>query len=392
MKFMQRRIVGELLRVFLLLTIGMTGMLVFVGVFQQAQGRLSPGKLLEIMPYIVPTMLPFTIPATLLLAITVVYGRMAGDLEVIAFKAAGVSPMKLLTPAFALGGILAVLSYGLTNFATPWAMDNMERIVYQALGDIFLEVIDSQHYYTDPDQGYSITVEDVQDRDLINPTFCVRQSDHRQLKVSADRARISFDLEAEKILIYLLNPRGSVPGRDSDFMMGEREFALPLRNEKAKPKPRYMTIANICDEIDSFKSRIEESQLRRDQESAMLMLTGDFVQFGEGSIQPFADFPRTAEKRIRRLHTETHSRYSMAGSCLFFALLGGPFAVYQARRQFITSFIMCFLPILLVYYPVMFLMVNLGKKGDVDPSWAMWTPNVLIGIVAIIVLRRVVKH
>ena len=37
-----------------------------------------------------------------LLAVTVVYGRMAGDLEVTAAKAAGIHPIKLLLPAFLL--------------------------------------------------------------------------------------------------------------------------------------------------------------------------------------------------------------------------------------------------------------------------------------------------
>ena len=82
----------------------------------------------------------------------------------------------------------------------------------------------------------------------------------------------------------------------------------------------------------------------------------------------------------------------MAGSCLFFTFLGGPFAVLQARRQFITSFIMCFLPILLVYYPVMFLMANLGKSGSVDPTWAMWVPNAILAVAATVVLKKVIQH
>ena len=82
----------------------------------------------------------------------------------------------------------------------------------------------------------------------------------------------------------------------------------------------------------------------------------------------------------------------MAGSCFFFALIGGPFAIYQAQRQFITAFIMCFLPILLVYYPLTFLMANLGKSGTIDPSWGMWVPNAVLAVIAMMVLRKVVKH
>ena len=64
----------------------------------------------------------------------------------------------------------------------------------------------------------------------------------------------------------------------------------------------------------------------------------------------------------------------------------------QARRQFITSFIICFLPILIVYYPVMFLMINLCKTGALTPWWAMWVPNMIIGVAGFLVLRKVVQH
>ena len=64
----------------------------------------------------------------------------------------------------------------------------------------------------------------------------------------------------------------------------------------------------------------------------------------------------------------------------------------QARRQFITSFIICFLPILVIYYPVMFLMINLCKTGTLSPWWAMWVPNLIIGVAGLLVLRKVVQH
>ena len=64
----------------------------------------------------------------------------------------------------------------------------------------------------------------------------------------------------------------------------------------------------------------------------------------------------------------------------------------QARRQFITSFIMCFLPILLIYYPVMFLMVNLCKSGTIDPWWSMWIPNSILLVAGLFTLRKVMQH
>ena len=94
----------------------------------------------------------------------------------------------------------------------------------------------------------------------------------------------------------------------------------------------------------------------------------------------------------RRFRTEIHNRFSMAVSCLFFTFVGGPFSMLQGRRQFITSFILCFLPILIIYYPVMFLTVNLAKIGTIEPWWAVWIPNAILGVAGLTVLRKVVQH
>ena len=236
-KRLQRYILAELIRVFLLLVIALTVMLVFVGLLREASERgLGPVQILQIMPFVVPSMLPFTIPATLLLAVTVVYGRLAGDLEITAAKSAGINPLRLLTPAFGLGAVLTVASFGLTDQAIPWAVANIERIVTQAMEDIFLDVLASQHYVSNPEDGYSITVRDVHDRILIEPTFRYRNSDHQQITVSAKAARISFDVEKRKSRVELKQAHISVPGRDSGGVWDHYELELDLKEELGKNK------------------------------------------------------------------------------------------------------------------------------------------------------------
>lgn len=393
MRLLQRYIVADLLRVFSVLVVVLTVMLVFVGVAREvAEQGLGMNQVVQIMPYVVPSMLPFTIPATLLLTVTVVYGRLAGDLEVTAAKAAGITPMKLLTPAFVIGIVLAFASFGLTNYAIPWAIGNIERIVTQSLEDIFLDRLASHHLVSEPDMGFSITVEDVKNRVLINPTFVHRRGDHEQVTMNAEWAQIKFDMENRKIRIRLKNVKASVAGKDAYVSLDKKELEFPMDAQNTKRSARHLTIASIEDKIDEYQQDVAVNQFQRDQETAMLLLTGDFQKLGGEQLQGYGGYKDYADHHSRKLKTEIHSRYAMAGSCLFFALIGGPFAIYQAQRQFITAFIMCFMPILLVYYPLTFLMSNLGKSGTIDPSWGMWVPNAVLAVTAIFVLRKVVRH
>lgn len=395
MKLLQRYILAELVRVFSLLIVVLTVMLVFVGLFREASERgLGVVQILQIMPFVVPSLLPFTIPATLLLAVCVVYGRISGDLEVTAAKAAGISAMELLSPAFLLGGVLSLASFGMTNHAIPWAVVNIERIVSQGLEDIFLDVLATQNLYSDARGGYSITVREVRDRTLIDATFRYRMKNHQQVTLRAEAARIQFDLERQEIRLMLKNAAGSRPGSGSsgEFTLDHQEFFLPLPPQMGKIKPRHLTISDLRGGIQKSSENRQLTSQQQAQFAAMLMLTGDFADLTGERIHNYSDRLVISNADEFRFRTEIHSRFAMAASCIFFALVGGPFSMLQARRQFITSFILCFLPILLIYYPVLFLMINLCKNGTLEPWWSLWLPNAVLAMAGLYVLRKVIRH
>lgn len=392
MKLLQRYILGELVRVFVLLVVILTVMLVFVGVFQEATARgLGPTQILQIMPYVVPSMLPFTIPATLLLSVCVVYGRISGDLEVIAAKSAGISAMQLLVPAFLLGTVLAIGSFGLLNYAIPWGVSNIERIVIQAAEEIFFDVLRTQHYFSNPNEGYAITVRDVKNRTLLDATIRYRRN-HQQYTVCAEAARLRFDLNEKEVLVHLKNVSGGGAGSDFSGEMKHSELRFPLEMELAKVVSRNLTMDTLRQEI--VRAEIDQERLATEKniEATMLLFTGDLQQLASEEISELDKQAARAVTNELKYRAEIHNRFSMSASCFFFAVLGGPFAMLQARRQFITSFIICFLPILIVYYPVMFLMINLCKSGTLDPWWAMWVPNMIVGIAGFLVLRKVLQH
>ena len=393
MKLLQRYLFGELVRVFGLLVIVLTVMLVFVGLFREATDRgLGPVQILQIMPFVVPSMLPFTIPATLLLAVCVVYGRVSGDLEVTAAKAAGISALQLLAPAFVLGAALAVGSFGLTNYAIPWAVGNIERIVSQAMEDIFLDVLSSQNLINDPQRGYSITVLEVRNRTLMDATFRYRTKNHDQITVRAEQAKINFDLEKQEIRLMLKNAIFSRPGSNSGGDIDYHELSLPLPMQIGRVKARHMTMKDLSAGIVKAFEELDYARQQQINQTAIALLTGDFGDLRGPVLTEYQQKERRAITNTRRFQSEIHSRIAMSASCLFFTLVGAPFSMLQARRQFITSFIMCFLPILLVYYPVMFLMLNLCKSGTLQPWWSMWVPNAILTVIGMAMLRKVIRY
>ena len=392
MRLLQRYLLFELLRVFTFLLIVLTVLLVFVGVMRQmTENGLGAFQVLQILPYVVPSLLPFTIPATLLLTVCVVYGRIAGDQEITAAKAAGINMLSLLWPSFWLGAVLALFSLVLTDQAIPWAVGNIQRTVTAAMEDIFLDLLRTHHQVIDRERGYSITVLGVRGKKLIMPTFQYTPPGGSPVTLQAAEATLDFDLEKQQVMLHLVQGNINTPGqRLIWFEREDRSFPLP--HQISKPKPRHLSIRDIRRDMKRLRNGQDETRRRCDIETALALAVCDFDRFLD---RDFTDLQGKIEYDrcdLAKLNTELHSRFALSSSCLFFALLGGPFSILQGRRQFLTSFFLCFLPILLVYYPIFLLMMNLSKTGTVHPAWSMWLANVLLLLAAAWILRRALQH
>ncbi|MDA1162267.1 MAG: LptF/LptG family permease [Planctomycetota bacterium] len=393
MKILQRYILVDLIRVLLLVITVMTVLLVFVGVFREVTERgLGPLQVLQILPYVVPSLLPFTIPATLLLSVCVVYGRLAADHEITAARAAGINVMSLLAPAFFLGGALTVCSLLLNDQVIPWSMANIQRVVTLAMEDIFFDVLSAQHMVEYPEKGWAITVSgvDKENRRLIRPNLRYTVG-REQYVAQLTEAVLRIDLETEKIILQPTDARIEGPGRVS-IRLKEGNIELPPPMSGQRIKPRHLSIRDIREKLAGFEKDRQTAEDIQAISTAFALTMGEFEELAESSIADQSARISGSESNTFKHNTELHNRFALSCSCFFFALLGGPFSIMQARRQFLTTFFMCFLPILLVYYPVVLLMMSLAKAGSVDPAWGMWVGNGILLVGAIIVLRCTVRR
>ena len=388
---LQRYVIRDLLMVFFYMLTGVTVLLVFVGVFREiSSSGLGPAQAFQILPYIVPSLLPFTIPATMLLTVCVVYGRMAADREIIAAKAAGINVMSLLLPAFAMGGILSLSSLLLADKVIPWAVRNIQDTITQAMEDIFLDVLRTSGQVVDNERGFSITVMQVDGKRLIKPTFHYHPQGSKPVALQAEEAEIHFDMERRVIVLDITDGHLVIPGqRRVKFRRQQQTFPLPF--DTIETKPRHMSIRKIRQRLEDGKAEQESLRQFRDATTVMALTLGEFEQLKDPKLFEYENGKREYRKSRTKLLTEIHSRFALSTSCFFFALVGAPFAVQQARRQFLTTFFMCFLPVLLLYYPIALLLLNLAKSQSAPPS-VVWLANLLMLIVGLLILRKLLRN
>src|ERR1700722_20060120 len=128
---LHRMILWELVKVFVMALIGITGILLMAGIVAEAaQEGLGPAQILAAIPLLIPSTLPYTIPATTLFACCVVYGRLSADNEILAIRSAGVNILKVVKPGLYLGLVMGGITMGLYYRIIPYTHMLLRSLVF----------------------------------------------------------------------------------------------------------------------------------------------------------------------------------------------------------------------------------------------------------------------
>src|SRR5436190_7856565 len=88
-----------------------------------------------------PNVLTFTIPMAVLVGILTGFGRMSSDSEAIAFRASGVSMVRLLVPVLALGVLAFIANFAMSVWIAPTTAARLRELEYQYIAkQVSLEV------------------------------------------------------------------------------------------------------------------------------------------------------------------------------------------------------------------------------------------------------------
>ncbi len=136
MKLVERYILGAVLPYFALALLILT-----VALFAQQTTRLGEilsgnnlpfNIIFDILTGLLPSVLVFTIPMSLLVGITTGLGRMGSDSELTSLRAGGVGTWRLATPVLLLGLVLTMVTLYLGLIVTPAAVGLIRRATFRA--------------------------------------------------------------------------------------------------------------------------------------------------------------------------------------------------------------------------------------------------------------------
>ncbi len=392
-----RYILWEILKIFVVALLVLTMLILLIGVARKLLSEgLGPVAIVQLLPYLIPVSLQFSFPATALFSVCCVYGRMAADGEIATIKASGISPLRVLQPALVFAALLSPIAVYLSDLSVSWGRVGVNRVVLLSIEDVVYRMLRAQHSYTS-EHGFSIHVREVKGRRLIHPTVTVHNGGKNgPMKLSAREGRLTLDPNTQTLLLQVVDSQVEGGRGFQGIVPGETEFKIPLSGamqvkDLSEQSPSELPLRLIRDERIRQDSRTHATVGQMAAHTGFAVLTSRPEQIAGKSGQYMSAQLKHSKKRLVRLHTEPWRRWAEGFSCFFFVLVGAPLAIIAKTSDYWTTFGLCFLPTLMLYFPLFLLGLEQAKDGNIPP-YGVWMANVVLCTIGIVLIARVRRY
>jgi lipopolysaccharide export system permease protein len=392
---LQRMILWELTKVFLLSLVGITGILLMAGIIAEAsQQGLGPTQILAAIPLLVPSTLPYTIPATTLFATCVVYGRLAADNEILAIKSAGINAVQVVRPGLLLGLVMSATTMGLYYRVIPYTHCLLRAMVFNDAEELLYSLLRKHGEIRYSSFPYQMYVQGVKNKKLLSPVF--KHKDANGLIDYVAHAReAELEVHPRKGEVVITMIKCSVSGGSSDSGFFERKpIAIDLPKDFGKQtqrRPRDLTWQEILDERVELQKKIDEI---KEKTSRVIShhVTIDVPVNLDPILKSLNEQINQAQQQIVALEVELQMRPALSLGCLFFILVGCPVGIWFSRSDYLSAFITCFLPIVFVYYPLMLCGTGMAKEGRFNMVPLVWGADAIIGLIGVVLFWRLLRN
>jgi lipopolysaccharide export system permease protein len=393
MRILTRYILWDVTAVFLATLATMTAFMFITLIGKEAvENGLGPTPIVRMLPYILPQAMQFTVPGALLMAATSVYGRVSASNEIVAIKALGISPMTMIWPVLGLATAMSFGAVALNDVAVSWGHSGVNRVIIESLEDIAYGRLRTLHSFST--DRLKVNVRDVAGRQLIQPIIQFASAGGKPPSIiKADAAELYADEANNAITIKLYNTEAEFDGwtitHPGEF---ERTFALDEFTGRSRDArtPSHYALSEIGPAKAKQVELIATTRNEMAADAGAALLWGNLGALSQAEWQRREQDLAHRTQWLDRLRTEPYRRWSNGFSCLGFVLIGAPWAIRRRHGEFWGNFFICFVLIIIVYYPMLVGCVIWAKDGAIPPQ-TVWLGNIMLALWGVWLMRRVIR-
>ena len=316
-------------------------------------------SVLKVFVLLTPYIVTYALPISILVAILISLGRLSSDNEIIAIRASGINIFKLILPIVTVG---VIISLGLVLFN-----DRAASYAHYAYRKTLIEIgiknptaAFEEGVFINSFQKYILFIYKIDQKKnrLMNVRIYEPQGDNKPTRTIIAKSGEFIAIPEQNIVKLKL----------TDGTSDEPDPNNPMNFYKLNFRQYFMNL-NLADA--KAKGKIEKKY----KEMTIGELRNEINKLKRENINPAP------------LITEINEKLTLAFSCLVFILMGVPLAIITRRREKSINIGISIL-IIIIYYPLFIACEALGIQGHLNPTLAMWIPNIIFGTLGAILTIR----
>lgn len=372
-------------------------------------------------------MLALSIPMSTLVATLMAFGRMTSDMEILAIKSSGIHLMQILRPVLISSVLLASLLVWFNNEVLPDA-NHKARILMSDIRVMRPTLSIRSNVFLSDIPGYVILISDIDhttsrikdvtifdQKDPQNPRLILAEGG--KLEYLENGNVLSFQLEDgethqpvegegnnwqwvkfEKQTVNIRDVDRSLQRTSSEYR-GDRELSSEAMLEETRKWQENIdrTQRSVSRRIETEVRRLLYGETREKQsEGDMFYRKAINLAYQQASqMSRFLDQSIKSRDRTEKMKNtyllEVHKKYSLPAACVVFILIGAPLGIL-ARKGGMSVSIGISIGLFIIYWAFLIGGEELSDRGFISPVVAMWSANVLIAAVGLVLLYKVVAE
>ncbi|MCB1196181.1 LptF/LptG family permease [bacterium] len=370
MRILDRYIVYNLLHSFLLTVVIFTFVL-FTGtllkMIQMFLGRIGFLFILEFFVFSIPYLLSYSIPMAFLTANLLFFGHLSADNEITAMKACGINVFRLaLGPVF-LGVLMTLFCLVLNDVILPISHYHI-RMMRKDIGSVSPAALLEPGIMIDYFDNYKIYIDEIEGNNLSSVSIQQEIPGELPRFIKAESGVFEVDKTKQQLVFNLQKVLVEQQQKNSD---------------KAPPEFIYGHMGSVRLEISLDQELFKENYYKKRKDYTINELKQKLKSYRE---TPFQEHEVKLE--ISKILTEINIRHSMAFSCLALLFIGISLGIRTHRSEKTVG-----IPISLALFAVNYSFTLFAKAFHAFPHYyphlIVWIPNILLGLVGILLLIRI---
>ncbi|MEO8232555.1 MAG: LptF/LptG family permease [Ignavibacteriota bacterium] len=388
---------------------------------------LDTWVIIKLIAYNLSWMVVLVVPMASLVATLMAFGNLSQNNEVTIMKSSGISLYKMMFPPFIASIVVAVLLFQFNNDVLPDA-NHQAKILMSDISRTKPTLSLEPGFFSQEVNNYAILVRSIdQNTNWLYQITLYDYSNGAKINVvTADSGKIFFSKDQSKLLMELYHGEIHESDIQNTTMYRKLEFQKHIITmdgdqfsfQQSGPTSRGERELSVYDMqviTDSIKKVYNEASIsfRKEVDRHLFLDTSYVTNKTENDLGTSRDlvYLRAIDKirttknilnsnfnrmewtkrELEKYEVEIYKKYALPGACIIFMLIGAPLGVMVRKGGFgVAAGISLFF--FLIYWAFLIGGEKLSERGFFSPFIGMWSANIVLGVIGIILTIKTNKE